>query len=202
MAKNIVIFLHGVGSRGSHLKPILDYWKSKMPEVIFAAPNAPFPFAGGGDGFEWFSLNAISEQNRPQRVLEAREHFDNTLNQVLAEHGASFEHDHVLLVGFSQGSIMTLDALASGRLNVAGAVAFSGRFASVEPYTPRTGTPLLLVHGKSDGVISWHESENSAQAFKQLGLKVDTLYEEGLEHTVSQQGADRAAAFIANVFSS
>ncbi|MFD2015220.1 alpha/beta hydrolase [Vibrio olivae] len=82
MAKNIVIFLHGVGSRGSHLEPILDYWKSKMPEVIFAAPNAPFPFAGGGDGFEWFSLNAISEQNRPQRVLEAREHFDNTLNQV------------------------------------------------------------------------------------------------------------------------
>ncbi len=199
MTKQLVIFLHGVGSQGSNFAPVIEYWRQRMPQVIFAAPDAPFAFAGG-QGYQWFSLDGISEANRPERVKQARESLDNTLNQVLAEHHASFAQDQVILVGFSQGSIMALDVIASGRLPVAAVVAYSGRLASVVPYTPRANTPLLLIHGQRDPVIAWQESVRAGELLGEHGVAVSSIFEPTTLHTVSQQGADAAAEFIANQF--
>ncbi|SDG75569.1 phospholipase/carboxylesterase [Vibrio xiamenensis] len=199
MAKQVVIFLHGVGSQGSHFSPVIEYWQQRLPEVTFVAPNAPFGFAGG-QGYQWFSLDGISEANRPERVKNARESLDATLSRVLAEHQASFEHDQVVLVGFSQGSIMALDVVASGRLPVSGVVAYSGRLASPEPYAPKADLPILLVHGKSDPVIAWQESERAESVLSALGVNVQSSFEQSTVHTVSQQGADTAAEFIAKLF--
>ncbi|MDT8870818.1 hypothetical protein RAA17_05855 [Komagataeibacter rhaeticus] len=56
--------------------------------------------------------------------------FDDTLQSCISEAGFENRLDRVVLVGFSQGSIMALDAAISGRWPVAGVAAFSGRLAS------------------------------------------------------------------------
>lgn len=195
MTKKIVIFLHGVGSSGADLEPLGDYWASSMPDVTFLSPDGPYAF-DQGNGYQWFSISGVNEINRPVRVQDARVALDQTLNDLLLEHGASWEKDKIVLVGFSQGTIMSLDVLASNRLPVHAIVGFSGRLASPQPYTVSSNVPLLLIHGKADPVIPYSETEKAAQQLKAQGVKVTTFFEEGIVHTISQQGAEEAAKFI------
>jgi phospholipase/carboxylesterase len=196
MAKALVIFLHGVGSNGADLAPIGRHWASLLPDVAFASPDAPERF-NQGSGYQWFSIAGVTVENRPARVREARDAFDATLNSIMAQHDMAGQWDKVVLVGFSQGSIMALDALASGRYPLAGVVAFSGRLAFDMPLTPQPHVPALLIHGNADAVIPWSESESAAAQLKSAGVPVNTLFEANTGHTISAQGVANAATFIA-----
>ena len=79
MAKALVIFLHGVGSNGDDLAPIGRHWATLLPDVIFASPNAPERFTAGF-GWQWFSLEEVTPENRPGRVRAARAAFDTDGN--------------------------------------------------------------------------------------------------------------------------
>lgn len=196
MTKALIIFLHGVGSNGADLAPIGRHWASLLPDVDFASPNAPESF-DQGIGYQWFSIAGVTVENRPARVREARDAFDATLSNVMAQHDMAGQWDKVVLVGFSQGSIMALDALASGRYPLAGVVAFSGRLAFDTPLTPQPHVPALLIHGDADAVIPWSESESAAAQLKSVGVPVSTQFEPNTGHTISAQGVANAAAFIA-----
>lgn len=196
MAKALVIFLHGVGSNGDDLAVLGQHWASLLPDVAFASPNAPYPFEHAM-GYQWFSLTGITTENRPARVRDARAAFDDTLQQLMAQHDMADAWDKVILVGFSQGSIMALDALASGRYPLAGVVAFSGRLSFDEALTPQPHIPALLIHGKADDVIPFSESESAEQRLLQAGVTVEARYEAATGHTISSQGAMQAAGFIA-----
>lgn len=197
MTKGLVILLHGVGSSGDDLAGLGDHLAPLLPDVSFASPNAPYHFEHGA-GWQWFSLTGITPENRPDRVAEARAAFDQTLQTILDRHQMSDRLDSVVLLGFSQGSIMALDTLVSGRWPVAGIVAFSGRLSSPQPFTPALTTPVLLVHGMADDVIPVQEGESAEQRLRALGVTVSSQFQPGVGHTVSAQGAARAAEFIAS----
>ena len=100
MSRHLIILLHGVGSRGADIAPLAGPWNHKLPVVEFAAPDAPHPF-GYGPGRQWFSVQGVTETNRPERVAAARARFDQTLHEVIDEHGMTIQLDRVALVGFS-----------------------------------------------------------------------------------------------------
>lgn len=96
---------------------------------------------------------------------------------------------------------MSLDALVSGRYPLAGIVAFSGRLSSPLPYEKSYDTPVFLVHGKSDPVIPWSESEQAKEQLTDLGFTVEARYEDHTQHTISPEGAMAALEFIQKCFS-
>lgn len=198
MTKKIVIMLHGVGSRGDDLQPLADSWSATLPDTLFVSPNAPLRFEQGW-GYQWFSITGVTSVNRPERVKAARDDFDAVIRDILRENDIDAANDKIILVGFSQGSIMALDALVSGRYPLTAVVAFSGRLASVEPFTPKRQSRALLIHGKADQVIPWTESQSAEQKLKALGLDVQLLLEENTSHTISSAGARTAARFIAAI---
>jgi len=200
VTKQIVILLHGVGSQGNDLQPLARLWATTLPDALFVTPNAPQRF-DQGPGYQWFSVMGVTEQNRAQRIAAARAEFDRVIAGILSEHAFDPQNDSLVLAGFSQGSIMALDALVTGRYPLAAVVAFSGRLASVAPYTPQPGARVLLVHGKQDAVIPWTESESAAQKIKALGFDVTLSLEEGTPHTITADGANAAAKFIAQTLS-
>ena len=198
MSKKIVILLHGVGSNGADLQGLGDFWANSFPGLICIAPDAPFP-CDMGSGYQWFSVSGVTEQNRPARVAEARAAFDATLQAIFEEQGITSEDD-VILTGFSQGSIMSLDALVRAALPLTGVIAFSGRLASPAPFHPVAGTQLLLIHGQNDQVIPWTESQKAEQQLSADGVNVTSFYEPGVPHTISAEGVARATAFIQQCF--
>lgn len=197
MKHSLVILLHGVGSHGLNLAPLGDVWRENLPTTRFAAPDAPAPF-DMGPGYQWFSIDGVTPDNRPQRVQGARADFDRLIGGLLSEQGLIGHPERVVLAGFSQGSIMALDAVASGRWQFAAVVAFSGRLSSPQPLTPAVGTPVLLLHGADDPVIPSWETERAAAALQALGLTVQFAVLPQLGHGISPEGVTLAGQFIAH----
>jgi phospholipase/carboxylesterase len=192
----LVIMLHGVGSSGAYLAPLANAWTQVLPGAVFVSPNAPAP-SSFGSGYQWFSVAGITEENRSGRIQEARPSFDKVISTIVKEKGFSDRLDRVALVGFSQGTIVALDAVASGRWPVGAVVGFSGRLASPLPLEPAAATSILLIHGSADPVIPSAESTKAAAALQALGMKVDTVILPGLPHTISAEGAAQAGSFLA-----
>ncbi|WP_273727614.1 alpha/beta hydrolase [Brucella gallinifaecis] len=193
---SLIIFLHGVGGRGDDLAPLGEYWSQALPATVFAAPDAPFPFDQGGSGRQWFSISGVTPENRAQRIVDARQAFDKTLQTIMTAKGFSDKPHRVALVGFSQGAIMSLDALVTGRWSLGAVVAFSGRLASPKPFTPSLSTPALLVHGSSDPVIAPSESQKAHQQLSEIGVSSTCHILPGVGHTISAEGAALAINFL------
>ncbi|MEB2844630.1 prolyl oligopeptidase family serine peptidase [Rhizobiales bacterium RZME27] len=194
-ASFLAILLHGVGSNGADLAPLGTGWQSRLPDVIFVSPNAPEP-SDFGSGYQWFSVAGVTEENRPARITTARPSFDAVISTIIEEHGFADRLDRVVLVGFSQGTIMSLDAVANGRWPVRAVIGFSGRLATEKPLTPAKATDVLLVHGTSDAIIPSWETEKAQTELIAAGMTIDTIIEPGLGHTISIGGADRACDFL------
>lgn len=200
MSKKVVVLLHGVGSDGANMATLAHEWQKELDDVIWLTPNAPFN-CDFGNGYQWFSLQNVTDENRPSRIEAACAPLDNLLAKLFDEHNIAPQQDQIVLVGFSQGSMLSLDMLVSSRLPLAGVVAFSGRLASPTPYPqPQQTVPVLLVHGLSDSAIHYSESEKSAAALIDLGHQVQTQFEPNLNHAISAAGAAAAREFINQLF--
>lgn len=197
MNEVLVVFLHGVGATGASLAPLARVWADVLPGAAFAAPDGPYPFDQGGAGRQWFSVAGVTSGNRADRIVAARPAFDSVLERLIADHGLSDHLDRVAFVGFSQGTIMALDALVSGRWRPGAVVGFSGRLASPKPWRSTT-TPVMLIHGSADRVMPIAESQAAATALAELGAPVETFWDAGRGHELSANGAAAAGRFLAN----
>ena len=198
MIPSLVIFLHGVGSQGAHLAPLGQAWRSRMPGTLFEAPDGPEPFDLGGAGRQWFSVRGVTPENRAARIVAARASFDTVVGALVARHGLADHLDEVALVGFSQGSIMALDAVASGRWPVGAVVALAGRLASPPPFAPPSSTRIGLIHGDADPVMPVAEAFAARQMLSDAGYQVGLEVVTGGVHAITTREAGLACDFLAD----
>lgn len=194
-ADALVILLHGVGSSGHNMMTLESAWRPLLPHARFVAPDAPFAFDHGA-GRQWFSITGVTEQNRSQRIAAARPDFDRVVRNEMEKHGFADRLGQVVLVGFSQGSMMLLDAVASGRFPVAAGVSFAGRLATEPPFAAAQGTRLLLVHGSADTVVPPLELDRARMALQASGYSVESHVFPGVGHTIAAETANYAAEFV------
>lgn len=196
-APDLVILLHGVRAFGADVARLGEAWRDLLPATAFAAPDAPFPFDGGAPGRQWFSVTGVTAENRAARIAAARPAFDAVIEGIMDAHGLTGHPERVALVGYSQGAIMALDALATGRWPVAGVVALSGRLALDGPLTPPAATKLLIVHGTEDTVVPCIESQSACARLEQVGFRPEMHLLPGIGHWISTEAVERAGLFLA-----
>ena len=144
---SLVILLHGRGGSGAGLLRVAATWGDQLPGARIVAPDGPL-HAEQGKGYQWFSAVGVSDGNRGQRVMSARPLFDRDIKEIVTAHGFADRLDRVILFGFSQGAILSLDALTSGRWPVAGVVGFAGKLVPTTPMQPSLATRVRLVQGR------------------------------------------------------
>ncbi|MBY3495304.1 prolyl oligopeptidase family serine peptidase [Rhizobium laguerreae] len=188
---SLVIFLHGIGASGAQLMPLAASWRASLPNTRFAAPDAPLPHRYG---HQWF----IAEGNPldPTRIRTAREAFDGLMNDVVRAEGFADAHARIAFVGLSQGSIVALDAVASGRWRIGALVSFAGLLPPQQISSASRDTPVLLVHGQRDTTIPAIASRLADAQLGAAGFKVELKIEPGVGHTISSSGAERALTFL------
>lgn len=197
-AVDLVVLLHGVGSSGADIARLAETWGPRLPAIAFAAPDGTQPFDGGGAGRQWFSVRGVDAANRPARVAAAAPAFDAVIDRLIAEHGTTAAR--TVLVGFSQGTIMALDALARGRA-FAGVLGLSGRLASAATPVDLAPTPVLLVHGDRDTVMPLGEMPHAAEALRAAGCRVETREIAGMGHEIGLSAVRLGLDFIAGLAS-
>lgn len=194
---HLVIFLHGLRGSGSVMAPFGTSWQKVLGTTKFVSPDAPFRHSGGGQ--EWFDVN--DQVLRPDRIAGARQAFDDLVRDIIEREGFVNDLDKVAFVGVSQGAIMGLDAVASGRWKVGAIVSFAG-LLPLPPKAFANGTPVLLLHGGADRRIPATASVAAANQLKSAGFDVTLEVVPGVGHTISAEEASKALHFLVKHFGS
>ncbi|HZB92148.1 MAG TPA: prolyl oligopeptidase family serine peptidase [Stellaceae bacterium] len=197
--RQLVVLLHGVGADGSDLIGLAPYWAPLLPEAEFIAPDAPFPCDMAPFGRQWFSL-----QDRTPAVLFAAVRatapiVDAFLDAALRARG--LDDSRLALVGFSQGTMMSLYVGLRRSLAPAGIVGYSGALVGAETLEQeiRVRPPVLLLHGDADEVVPPRVQPLAVAALEAAGVPVESLTRPGLGHSIDEVGLQRGGAFLQRV---
>ena len=197
---HLVVLLHGYGADGNDLIGLAPVLAPLMPDVVFHAPNAPYPCEGNPFGYQWFGISRLDPQVTAAGVRAAAPFVDAFLDDTLAAYG--LDESKTVLAGFSQGTMMSLHVGLRRPKPLAGIIGFSGMLAAPEALGAeiKSRPPVLLVHGDSDQMIPPLMTERAAQALDQNGVKTTMHIAPGIGHGIDQTGLSLAARFLLEAF--
>jgi phospholipase/carboxylesterase len=199
--KKIVLLLHGVGADGNDLIGLAPVWAQLLPDAEFVSPNAPFPCDMAPYGYQWFSLQDRSPEAILAGVRATAPILDAYIDDLLSSRG--LDEKDLALVGFSQGTMMSLYVGLRRANQLAGILGYSGRLIAPELLAGelRSRPPVLLVHGTHDPMVPFESLAHAETALKTAGVPVETLACPGIEHSIDPEGLQRGGAFLQRVLS-
>lgn len=198
-ATSMVIFVHGYGADGADLLGLADPLAPHLPDTVFFAPDAPDPCPGNPFGKQWFPIprmDGSTEAEALAGLTRSAADLDAFIDERLAAEGLT--PDRLVLVGFSQGSMMSLHVAPRRAAPIAGIVAFSGRLLAPERLEAEATArpPVLLIHGDQDPVVDFAEMGLAGDALVSAGFETFGHVMKGTAHGIAPDGLQVALAFL------
>ncbi len=202
-AKALVVFLHGYGADGNDLIEIGRAWQELLPDAAFVSPHAPRPCGQAPMGREWFPLTFRDPNERWTGVNAAAPVLDGFLDAELARH--KLPASALALVGFSQGTMMSLHVGLRRAVQPAAIVGYSGMLVTPNAESEmaafagaiRARPPVLLIHGDRDELIPVEALFMAAQGLAALEVPTEWHISGGVGHGIDQEGLRQGGEFLA-----
>lgn len=202
--KQLIVFLHGYGADGNDLIGLAPYFGALLPDALFISPHGWEP-CEMGMGRQWFSLGGWQPgMNWPAKawdeIIFCGKMLDHWLDEKLKEHHLAPEQ--LALIGFSQGTMMSLHVALRRVAAPAAILGYSGALMgqSVLADEIRSRPRVMLVHGDIDPIVPFHEMASAETKLKELNVPVQTFARPGLPHGIDDDGIARGAQFLAAAF--
>lgn len=197
--KSLVILLHGYGADGDDLLGLADPLGEQLPDTVFVAPNAPNRCSGNPMGFEWFPvpwLDGSSEEAARVGMSVSVADLNGFIDETMQAEGVTAAQ--TILLGFSQGTMMSLHIAPRRATAFAGIVGFSGRLLSPETLAAETISkpPVLLLHGDIDDMVPPASMPEAAAVLGRVGFEVYTHVSTGMAHGIAPDGLGAALQFM------
>jgi phospholipase/carboxylesterase len=204
-AKQLVVFLHGLGADGRDLIDIGTMWQSWLPDAAFVAPHAPDSYDGAPVGRQWFPLTFRDPAEFWRGVNYAAPRLEAFLDAELAHHG--LPASKLAIVGFSQGTMMALHVGLRRATPPAAVVGYSGVVVlengkGVESLQTaiRSKPPILLVHGDQDDVVPPEMFFFTKEALAAAGVPCQWHLSRGVSHGIDEEALRHGGLFLAHAF--
>ncbi|HTT48751.1 MAG TPA: prolyl oligopeptidase family serine peptidase [Pseudolabrys sp.] len=204
-AKQLVVFLHGYGADGNDLIEIGRAWQGLLPHAAFVSPHAPRPCGQAPMGREWFPLTFRDPDERWVGVNAAAPVLNAFLDAELTRR--QLPPQALALVGFSQGTMMSLHVGLRRAVAPTAIVGYSGMLVIPEDVDPetfageiRSRPPVLLIHGDQDPLIPVQALFHAAQELAGLGIPAEWHISPGIGHGIDQEGLRQGGEFLARQF--
>ena len=151
----------------------------------------------GPYGYQWFSL-----QDRTPAVMAAgADRAAPLLAQFIETQltARGLDASRLALVGFSQGTMMSLHVGPRLSPGPAAIVGFSGALVAPDRLAAehRSTPPVLLIHGDADPVVPFQALAAAASGLAAAGIAAETVRRPGLGHGIDGPGLSAAAQFLA-----
>lgn len=193
-ASELVVFVHGYGADGNDLIGLAEPLSHALPGAAFVAPNAPQRCPGAG--YQWFAITQLEPRAMHKGVLSAAPVLQQFVESELER--LSLTADRLALVGFSQGTMLSLH-LGLGALKPKAVVGFSGLLTDAPPAVD-TPAPVLLTHGTADQVIPAQAMFATAATLGSLGVRLQWHLSPGIGHGIDESSLSLAANFLRLAF--
>ena len=184
---HLFLLFHGVGAAPLSLVPLGQILTTDFPSAMIVSIQAP-DASDFGQGYQWFSVQGVTEENRVERIAAAMPAFIETVKEWQQKSALSAEQ--TTLIGFSQGAIMSLSSTQMVEEKLAEKiVSLSGRFAVLPTRAPQD-TQIHFIHGDQDNVIDYRLSKSAYDVL--INEEVKTTYDliPHLAHGVNQEVVD------------
>jgi phospholipase/carboxylesterase len=179
-SRRLMVVLHGLGdsSAGYHwLPPTLG-----LPWMNYLLVNAPDDYYGG---YSWFDIYGQAEAG----VQRSRQLLHDLLE---AQRAGGFPTEQTVLLGFSQGCLMTLETGLRYPHRFAGLVGISGFLLDPQRLLSELSSVardqrVLVTHGTVDPLLPCPATRQQIQLLKAAGLAIE-WHEFDKAHTIDAAG--------------
>ena len=198
--EKVVLMLHGYGSNGQDLISLAPLLAEAAPNAIFLSPDAPFVCDMSAMGRQWFPLQSFDPGYMLEGIRRSEPILNHYIDQVLEQ--LELEDKDLVLLGFSQGTMMSLYAAPRRKHAIAGVIGYSGALLGEAELSSSAiqKMPVVLIHGEDDQVVTFDRHEHAKSALKTHGFDIETLTIPGLPHSIDDAGIKTGAAFLKRVF--
>jgi phospholipase/carboxylesterase len=180
----LVIFLHGYGSNEQDLFGIKD----DLPaSYTYLSVRAPITMEEGS--YQWFRKKGEGAYNGETDDLKTS---GQVLLDFIAQAAKKYhtEPDKVVLVGFSQGAIMSYEVALRHPEALGGIAALSGRIlpvlkSALKPDEKRQSLAIFIGHGKQDNRLPYKDGTEANSLLQSISLTPEFHGYEGLGHSIS-----------------
>ena len=208
-----VMLLHGFGAPGDDLVPLAEVIDVPAGTRWFF-PEAPLSLnMGFGDSRAWWIIDfARIQADRtagrirdlsievPQGLALARERILTFLKELPRQF--PIEYKQTVIGGFSQGAMLTCDAVLHTDYPFAGLVQLSGNLLAKDVWSPlmpkRRGLPVFQSHGTQDDILPNIGAERLRDALTKSGLAVEWHSFRG-GHEIPEGALQRLGSFLTKV---
>jgi len=177
-----ILALHG---RGSNERDLIGLAPYLPPELFWISPQGPVTL--GPDSYEWFQVTEIGKPD-PSRLADALKNLDKFIAEVIANYPVA--NNKLYLLGFSQGSVVSMSYALTWPNKVAGVIAQSG-------YIPHEsglkiddvhvkGKPFIVTHGTKDPLLPVTWARRSRDMLQQLDVDLE-YHEFDMPHQISEE---------------
>ena len=198
-ANKLVVFLHGYGADGKDLIDLAKPFGMALPNASFISPDAPHPCAMSPQGRQWFPIEEI-----PMGAIKASLGLLELIQNEAKKLSLTFKD--VILIGFSQGAMMSMQCLLINNEQLGAIIGYSGALKKENIDAANdlisngkhkySDTPVLLVHGEQDEVVPFQSLEKSKYLLNKIGFNVQTLSRQNLAHGIDPEGISKGMEFL------
>jgi len=193
---SLVILLHGIGADGFDLLPLAKHWSLTLKKTKFYSLHAPYPYKLAPTGRQWFDLEDRDQTRILNEIDLVKPILINFIEKKLKEY--NLQYKDVILVGFSQGTMVSLNLALTINEKIRGVLGYSGGvILSKSGKIEITAKPkVCLVHGEQDEVVPKKMMDATEVVLKDNNIDVNTHLIENLGHGISQEGLEIGQNFL------
>jgi len=177
-----ILALHGHGSNERDLIGLSDFFP---PDLLWISGRGPVEFAPGA--YDWYPVTGFGKPDGVQ-LEAALERIDHFIRELLESY--PIDPQKLFLMGFSQGSMISMSFLLSRPRRIAGVIAQSGYIPlqsgiRVDAAGVR-GKPVIMTHGYEDSRMPLEWSRQSRDFLLQHGVNVE-YHNFHMDHTITSE---------------
>ena len=194
--KNAIILLHGYGGDGSDISSIAYTWRRFIDNTIFLCPDGHQTCKLNPNGFQWFDLSiddqnyVISESKKAEKILI------EYIEQIKKKY--NLENSQIILSGFSQGCMMSINLGLVCNESFKSVIGFSGKIIDKDDLKERiiSKTDMLLFHGDADEVVPPSNLLEVKDFLERNKIKVDVNMIKNCSHHIPIEAMSLALKYI------
>jgi phospholipase/carboxylesterase len=176
-SRRLLIMLHGLGDSIEGYRWVPE--ALNFPWLNYLLVNAPDPYYGGYSWYD-FAGDIVPGVERSRKLL---------FELVEAQERHGFEAENIVLGGFSQGCLMSIEVGLRYPKRLAGILGISGYICEPEKLiaemaSPAKGQRVLMTHGTRDPMIPFARVREQMKLLRAAGIQVE-WHEFEKAHTIA-----------------
>ena len=193
---SLIFLLHGIGADALDLVPLAKYWSTILKKTKFYSLHAPYPYNLAPFGRQWFDLEDRDQTRILKEIELVKPMIITLLKKELKKY--NLQYKDLILVGFSQGTMVALNLALTIKEELKGVLGYSGGVILTKSGKIEINSKpkICLIHGNEDEVVPKKMMESTEIVLKDSAIDINTHLIKNLGHSINQEGLEIGQNFL------